>query len=362
MSFTWPIALLGLVVVPLLGVGYVWQLHRRRKNAVRYSNIALVRAAIPARSRWRRHVPVILMLASIATLGVAAARPRVSQTVALGSTSIILTLDVSRSMCSTDVTPNRMTAAQDAAKAFVAEQPKGTKIGLVAFAGFAQELVAPTTDKGALVRAIDSLTTGRGTVIGAATLKALDAIAEVNPDVAPVGTTVTTQSTTTPSTSPAPAKNDYIPDIVVLLTDGANTRGISLVDAAQQAADRRVRVYTIGFGTTQLAPIVCTRAQLGSDAFGQDPGPAFPPGGGPGQGGGRFRQIDEPTLQKVAAITGGAYYHAEDAGQLRDVFLNLPHRVSLQHERHEISSWFVAVGAFAALAAMGLSILWNRSP
>jgi len=367
MSFTWPLALLGLFIVPLLALGYVWQLRRRRKNAVVYSNVALVRTAIPARSRWRRHVPVALLLGSVATLGFAAARPRVSETVPLGRTSIILTLDVSRSMCSTDVTPNRMSAAQAAAKAFVADQPKGTRIGLVAFAGFAQEVVQPTTNKSDLVNAIDSLTTGRGTVIGAATLRALDAIAEVNPDVQPVGnapaSTPTSSGSTTPSTpTSTPAKSDYVPDIIVLLTDGANTRGISPVAAAQQAADRHVRIYTIGFGTTQLAPIVCTRAQLGSDAFGEDPNFQFPAGAGPGPGGGRFRQIDEPTLQKVADITGGAYYHAEDAGQLRDVFLKLPRRVVLQHERHEISSWFVGIGAMLALAGIGLSLLWNRSP
>jgi Ca-activated chloride channel family protein len=381
MSFTWPIALLGLLAVPALALAYVLQLRRRRKNAVRFSNVALVRAALPARSRWRRHVPVGLLLLAIASLGLAAARPRVNQTVPLGRTSIILTLDVSRSMCSTDVQPNRLTAAQAAARAFVAEQPKGTRIGLVAFSGFAEEVVRPTTSKSELTHAIDSLTTGRGTVIGAALLKSLDAIAEVNPNVKPVDTTgassttptsdpnAGTGSATTSTSSATPGKpaggGDYQPDVVVLLTDGANTRGVPPVDAAQQAVDRKVRVYTIGFGTTDPSPIVCTREQLGSDVFGQDPGGGgFPaPGAGGGGGGGRrFQQIDEATLQKVADMTGGQYYRAGDAQQLGKVFSSLPKQVVLQHERHEISTWFVASGILLALAAVGLSLAWNRSP
>ena len=367
MSFTWPLSLLLLLAVPLLGGVYVWQLRRKRKGAVRFSNVALVRAALPRRSRWRRHVPVALFLAAVAGLAVASARPQTRIRVAEGRTSIILALDVSRSMCATDVKPNRLTVAQDAARAFVKSQPAGTRIGIVAFAGFAEEIVRPTTDHKALVAAIDSLTTSRGTVIGAATLKALDAIADVNPDVAPVDTA----EGAAPVVSPV-GPGDYVPDIVVLLTDGANTRGVDPVTAAQQAVDRHVRVYTIGFGTTEPASMVCTREQLGSDVFGQDPngGPVFGSsgavggggGGGQGPGGRRFLVIDEPTLIKVADMTGGRYYKAQDAGQLRDVFDKLPKQVVVQTRKREVSVVFAALGALLAIAAVGLSLLWNRSP
>ena len=371
MSFTWPLALALLTIPALLGGAYAWQLRRKRKTAIRYSSVALVRAALPRRSRWRRHVPVGLFLAGLVVLAVASARPQVSTKVPLGRTSIILALDVSRSMCATDVQPNRLTVAQEAARTFVKNQTAGTRIGIVAFAGFAEVVVRPTTDRKALIAAIDNLTTARGTVIGAATLKALDAIAEVNPAVAPVDTSDAGAAPAAGSPAPgAPADGDYVPDIVVLLTDGANTRGVDPVTAAQQAVDRRVRVYTIGFGTTTPVAMVCTRQQLGSDIFGQDPtgGPAFGgggaggAGGGPGPGGRRFLVIDEPTLQKVADMTGGRYYHAEDANQLRDVFDKLPRQIVLQTRRQEISVLFAALAALLAVAAIVLSLLWNRWP
>ncbi|MGZ4768091.1 MAG: VWA domain-containing protein [Ilumatobacteraceae bacterium] len=373
MSFASPPALLALLIVPLLLGGYLWQLRRKRKQAVRYSSVALIRLAIPKRSRWHRHVPVALFLAAITALAIGSARPRVSADVPINKTSIILTLDVSGSMCSTDVTPNRLTAAQNAAKEFIKNQVAGTRIGLIAFASFAQLIVPPTTDKRVLTRAVDELTIGRGTVIGAATLQAIDAIASVDPNVAPVDADVEatanqggrrdTSTSPPPDTTPAPVPpQGYVPDIVVLLTDGANTRGISPVDAAKQAADRRVRVYTIGFGTDNPAAMVCSAAQLGAGAF--EGGPGNGGGGfGGGNGGGRrnFLVRDEATLKAVAAATGGKYYQAEDAGQLRDVFAKLPSDIHNQHEEHEISVWFVLAGALLAVGAIGLSLRWNRT-
>jgi Ca-activated chloride channel family protein len=376
MSFATPLALASLVLVPLLLGGYLWLLRRRRKQAVKFSNVALIRQALPRHSRWRRHVPIGFFLAALAALGIASARPSIAQDVPLSRTSIILTLDVSGSMCATDVVPNRLTAAQEAAKEFVKNQVAGTRIGVIAFANFAQLLVPATTDKKALTDAIDNLTTSRGTVIGAATLAAVDAIASVNPDVAPIPPDVEAQadqggfgpggpsaSTTPPDTTPAPVPpGGYEPDIIVLLTDGANTRGISPVEAAQQAAQRRVRVYTIGFGTDHPTDLVCSAEQLGAGGFGGGGfgGGGF--GGGPGGGGGRnFLVRDETTLKAVAAATGGTYYQAEDAEQLTSVFAKLPSDIQHQHEEREISVWFVLAGAVFVIAAFGLSLAWNRS-
>ena len=387
MSFTWPLAFLLLLVVPLLVGFYLLQRRRKRKTAVTYSSVALIRAAMPTRSRWRRLVPMVLFLGGLGSLGVASARPRTSSTVPLGRTTIILALDVSRSMCATDVKPNRLTVAQAAARAFVKAQPAGTRIGIVEFAGFAELVVAPTTDKKALIAAIDGFTTSRGTAIGSATLKSIEAIAAVNPDVAPIDGEYATADPSadsanagssavdppTGSTSGAKKRSarGYVPDIIVVLTDGANTRGIEPVDAAQQAVDRRVRVYTIGFGTTNPTGMVCTAKQLGGDAFAD--GGAFGGGGGRrdggfggggfglGGGGRQFLVIDEPTLKAVASMTGGAYYRAEDANQLRKVFTSLPKQVELQKRSVEISALFAALGALLAGSAMVLSLLWNRS-
>ncbi len=365
MSFTWPLALLSLLFVPVLLGAYIWQLRKRRKGAVRFSSVALIKAALPKRSTWKRHVPVGLFLASIAGLGVASARPQTSLKVPLNRTSIILALDVSRSMCATDVKPNRLTVAQDAARNFVKSQDSSTRIGIVAFAGFAEVVVPPTTDKKQLVQAIDNLTTARGTVIGAATLKAIDALAAVNPDVRPVDVAGdAAPGRAAPAT--APGDGSYVPDIVVLLTDGANTRGIDPIEAAKQAVDRHIRVYTIGFGTTNPTSMVCTSAQLGGEAFDQGfgGGGGFPrdPGGQNAGGGRSFLVIDEPTLTKVAEMTGGSFHRAEDATQLRDVFENLPKQISLQKKDQEVSAVFAAIGALLGVAAMGLSLLWNRYP
>jgi Ca-activated chloride channel family protein len=383
-SFTWPLALLFVLAAPLVLGVYLLALRRRRRQAVTYSSLALLRSALPRRSRWRRHVPVAMLLASLGLLGVAAARPRLTSNVPIGRTSIILALDESRSMCSTDVQPNRLSVAQKAASEFVTSQPAGTRMGLVLFSASAQLAVPPTTDRAALEKVINNLSTGLGTAIGAAILKALDAVAEVNPQVQPVGDAATSGAASTTGSGatagaagPAagagqkPGTNGYVPDVIVLLTDGANTSGIAPLDAVPYAVARRVRVYTIGFGTTQPAPLVCSPQQLGGDTgqggfgFGYGRGGfggAFGGGFGGGFGGRSPLVADLPTLQQVAQRTGAAAYTAQDASQLSKVFANLPRDVTVQKERHEISSTFVALGALLAVAAVAASMRWSPYP
>ncbi len=379
MTLRWPLALLGLLVVPLLLVAYVLQLRRRRRGAVVFSSVALVRAALPKRASWKRHVPAVLFLLGLTSLAVASARPQASAKVAVSRTTIILALDVSRSMCSTDVPPNRLSVAQEAARSFVQAQPKGTRIGIVEFAGFALVLVEPTTEREQLLKAIDAMTTARGTAIGSAILRSVDVISSINPEVTPVDSSVESGAgdsfpgfdpTTgepigdVPVLPAAPAPEDgYVSDIVVLLTDGTNTRGIGPVEAAKQAADRRVRVYTIGFGTSNPTDMVCTAAQLGGDALFEQP--TFDAGGNRTRPVSAFRQLlvaDEGTLQSVANLTGGTFYRAEDADQLKGVFSKLPKDVELQTRDVELSVGFLGVGAVLALVAMVLSLRWNRTP
>ena len=159
MTFSWPWALVSLLLIPIIS-GITWLLRRRRRRAaVRVTSIALVRAALPAHTRWTRLIPTLLLLLGFATLGVGAARPQATVPVASNSTTIMLAMDVSGSMCSTDVEPNRLTVAQQAAVSFIESQDGETKIGLVAFAGVAGLQVPPTTDKDALIEAIDNFTT-----------------------------------------------------------------------------------------------------------------------------------------------------------------------------------------------------------
>jgi Ca-activated chloride channel family protein len=388
MTLVWPWALPLLLTVPALAAAYLWQLRRRRREAVRHPDVSLVRAAAPPSRRWRRHAPVALVLLALALLGLAGARPQVEAAVPVSGRAVIVAVDVSGSMCATDVRPNRLAAAQQAVRRFVSRQDEGTRIGLVVFSGFAQVAVAPTTDRQPLLAAVDTLTTGRGTVIGAAILKSVDAIAEIDPDVAPAsvddpgatlpGGPVTSGSTPPsgtpgatagpgPSTGPgAPdarggqgAPRGPVPEIVVLLTDGANTRGVTPQVAAKVAASRGVRVYPIGFGTTRPVSLVCTRQQLDGIEHG------LPRWGGPGtvgRDGHSFLVIDEPALKEVARTTGGQYFRASSADQLQGVLDDLPTQVQGERRQVEVSPALAGLGLLAVVAAVVLSARWRVFP
>jgi Ca-activated chloride channel family protein len=355
MGVQWPLMLLFLLVVPVLIAVYVWQNRRRRRRAVRHSSVALIRAAAPSRSAWKRHLPFGLVLGALALLGVASARPHVSTQVPIADSTIILALDVSGSMCSTDVAPNRLTAAEAAVRDFVQNQDADTRIGLVVFSGFAQVTVAPTTEREALLRSIDSLTTGRGTAIGAAVLKSVDAIAEIDPEVAP--------SDPGPAAASAPrarAPGTYAPEIVVLLTDGANTTGVEPAAAAKTAADRGVRVYPIGFGTTNPASMVCTAAQLGGHTF--DGYGGRPAVSTPSVGSRSYLVADESTLRDVASTTGGEYFSADDAGRLQSVLKDLPRNIATQQRDVEVSVVPVALAALLLLGSLWAAARWTAFP
>ena len=360
MDLLWPGSLLLLGLIPLLAVAYIVMLRRRRRFAVRYSSLSLVREALPRQSWLRRHLPVVLFLIALTSLVIALTRPVTIVSVPAGQTAIILTIDVSRSMCSTDIQPSRIEAAQAAALSFIQRQQATTQIGIVAFSGYAELIQPPTTDSEVLQSAIESLATGRRTAIGSGILKALDAIAEIDPNVAPSWTSTSRE----PQPTPVP-RGAYAPDIIVVLTDGVSNAGPLPTDAAQQAADRGVRVYTIGFGTAEWFILPGVRPAV--------PGPRtgarstirwrrravrrWQTGGG--VPGGFRRGIDEATLKQVADMTGGAYYSAESAGELQDVFQKLPTYLITKHETSEVSVVFVALGALLAALAIVLSLRWQ---
>lgn len=357
MQLLWPGFLLLLVLVPLLAAFYVLALRRRRPVAVRYSSLSLVREAMPRASR-RRHVPIILVLASVAMLSLALARPVAVAAVPSNQTTVLLAIDVSGSMCSTDIPPTRLEAAEAAASDFITHQSATTQIGIVAFSGFAELVQAPTTDQAKLLNALHSLATGRRTGIGAGLLAAIDAIATVDSSVAP--------STPIGGQGPVPvAPGAYAPDIVVLLTDGASNTGPQPLDAAQEAADRGVRVYTIGFGTAEGGQLggECAQQFLGREpnfgGIGQGGG-TF--GGGFGGNGGFRRGIDEDTLKQIAELTGGQYYPAESAGDLEQVFASLPMSIVMKHETIEVGAGFAAAAALLTGLGLLLGRLWRPLP
>ena len=337
MSFLWPGLLLLLLLIPAFIAVYIWML-RRRRVGLRFSSLTLVRGALPRYSRLRRHLPFALFVLGLTSLIVAVGRPVRMVSVPSGQATIILALDVSGSMRQVDILPSRLDAAKTAAMSFVQRQKSSTLIGIAAFAGYAELVQRPTSNQEALLSAIESLTTARGTAIGSGILESLDAIAEIDRNVAP-----SVADPFAPDQPPPVPKGAYVPHIIVLLTDGVATTGPLPVEAAQQAVDRGVRVYTIGFGTEQ-----------GSSQFGG--GPQF----GGGQFGGRFRRgIDEATLKQIADMTGGTYYTASSAGELLDVFQDLPTSLITKTEVMEISVLFTAIGVLLAVIATGLSMLWH---
>lgn len=358
MGLLWPAYLLLLIMIPLVVLAYFLVLRRRRRFAVHYSSLSLLRQAMPGSTRWKRHLPFALLVLALALLVVALSRPFANVTVASSRTTVVLALDVSLSMCASDVEPNRLTVAQEAAKRFIENQESGTQVGLVAFAGIAQLIVPPTTDTDALTEAVDNLITARRTSVGSAIMRAVDALAEINPDISPV-----TVFQNLAEDEPDPGLEDTIqPDIVVLLTDGASTRGVSPVIAAELARDRGVRVYTIGFGTESPQVMRCTPEQLGSDELNNRIGT-----GGFGTFGGRFGgrnylQLDERTLVDVAEITGAEYYAAGSEDELMEVFATIPVQTEKKKVRMEVSAVLTAISALLTVSAVGLSLRWSPLP
>jgi Ca-activated chloride channel family protein len=336
-------------LIPLAIALYLWILRRRQRFTVRYSSLSLVREAMTKQSWLRRHLPFVLFLLALTSLVFALGRPVATVLIPSNQATIIMAIDVSRSMCSNDIPPNRLQAAKNEAKAFIETHRSGRLIGLVAFAGFAELIQPPTEDVRALNSAVDSLTEARRTAIGSAILRSLDAISEVDDRVAP--------SDLSPSSSvqATPPDGGYVPHIIVLLTDGASNAGPYPLLAAEQAVARGVRIYTIGFGTTNNTSIMDCGNPFGGD-FG---------GGGFGQfgGGGGFRRdIDEVTLRQIADLTGGQYYAATSASELQDVFQNLPTYLVTTRETIEISVFFAAFAALIIILAIVISFVRHPLP
>ncbi|MDN4481960.1 VWA domain-containing protein [Demequina lignilytica] len=344
MSLAWPFALAALLAVPLLALVWLVMRRRRRRAAVRVSSLRLARAANGPSSRARTWVPAALLGVGMLLAGVAVARPQTTVDVATSESTMMLAIDVSSSMCTTDVDPNRLIAAQEAAVEFIEAQPEGTRIGIVAFSSIAGVVASPTSDKDDLIAAVDSLTTSRGTAIGQAILASIDAIASIDPDVAPTGVEVEATSTSADQEDDA----GYAAETIVVLTDGSNSTGVEPVTAAEEAAARGLRVYTIGFGTTESASSSCSAGQVDTSQL-------------MGGGGGGGQTIDVATLQEVADLTGGEYFAADAADSLTEVLLDLPEVVDVQQEKVDVGNWFVLGAAGSAATGVALSLWWGRT-
>lgn len=355
MTFLWPSLLWLLLLVPLLVLLYWWLMRRRRKAAVSYANLAIVRAAMGA-NRWRRHVPPLLFLGAITLMIAAIARPTAVITLPFTERTIILAMDVSLSMRANDVDPTRLEAAQSAAREFVAEQPRDTRIGVVSFAGTASVVQPPTVNREDVISAIDRFRLQRGTAVGSGILVSLSVLfpdlefdlrtsnprlRQVVPGARPPSSGGPIAPRVKEQEGPDPPKavaepGSYNNAIIILLTDGQSTTGPEPIESARMAAERGVRVYTVGIGTPNGEIIA-------------------------GEGWRMRVRLDEEALKGIASVTRGEYFYAGTANDLRKVYSNLNSRFVMERKETEITAFFAAAAALLALLSALLSLLWfNR--
>jgi Ca-activated chloride channel family protein len=352
-KFLWPDLLWLLLALPALVAAYVWLLRRRKKAAVRYASLAMVREAMGAGSRLRRHVPPLLLLAAVALMLLAVARPVSVISVPSRNETLILAMDVSGSMRATDVKPNRIQVAQEAAKAFVADLPRSVRVGVVSFAATASVVQAPTRNREDVIAAIDRFQLQRGTAIGSAIVVSL---ATIFPNSGIDLATLTYARDARESRKGTPidkarkgedkdAKGkdakavepgSYDSAAIVLLTDGQRTAGPDALEAAKMAADRGVRVFTVGFGTREGETM------------------AF-------EGWSMRVRLDEDALKAISTLTRGEFFRAGSEADLRKVYEALGSRLVMEKRETEVSALFAAAGAALALVSALLSMLWfNR--
>lgn len=345
MTFLWPHFLWLMLALPLLVVVYVWLLRRKKKMALRYASLSIVREAMGTGQSLRRHIPPLLFLLAIAAMLLAAARPFAVITLPSQQETIILAMDVSGSMRATDVLPNRLVASQNAAKAFLADLPRSVRVGIVAFAGTASVVQSPTLSREDLVTAIDKFQLQRATAIGNAIVVSL---AELFPDAGIDLASLTydrhrnsgiaiDQAAKEPKKEFTPvAPGSYTSAAIILLTDGQRTTGVDSLEAAKMAADRGVRVYTVGVGTVDGETI-------GFEGWSM-----------------RVR-LDEETLKAIANKTQADYFYAGTAADLKKVYETLSSRLTVEKKDTEISGLLALVASLLALLSAGLSLLWfNR--
>ena len=327
MSFEAPALLLGLLLVPLAAVGY-WLLQRRPSHyPVRYSNLEVLAAVAGRRGGWKRHVPAALLLAAVAALAVAFARPTITVDAPDERASVVLVVDISGSMRAQDVQPSRLAAAKQAMLSFLSHSPKTLRVGIVAFSNEPQVVVTPTLDREQLRQGIDFLQPAFGTALG-------DAIAR-SVDLARTTTATPGQGQGQGQAATAQVKDDKGRALasILLLSDGFQTRGLlSPGQGAERARSAGIPVFTVALGTE--GGTIVDREQV----------IPVPP--------------DRETLAAIAEYTGGEALDAETAGALKDVYQGLGSRVGRRQRPREVTSAFVAAGALLLVGAAGAGMLF----
>jgi Ca-activated chloride channel homolog len=333
MSFIWPPMLLSLALIPLGVLLYRFLDGRRRRRLAAYGGAGAQGTA--RRPGFRSRVPAALLLLGLVVMSVALARPQAVMSLPRQEGTVILAFDVSASMAATDLAPTRIAAAKVAAKDFVARQPSSITIGVVAFSDSGVSVQAPTNDQATVIAAIDRLTPQRGTSVAQGILASLKVIAtaEAGPFSGDYYTNQTPGPSPTPSPTPTPMPPGiHAPAVIILLSDGENNENPDPAAAAQAAADQGVRIYTVGIGSAAGTTVTVEGFQV-------------------------FTQLDEATLQGISDTTGGTYYAASDAQQLRSVYDNIDTQVVLQPQMTEITSLLAGMSLLLLFAGAVTSLL-----
>jgi Ca-activated chloride channel family protein len=348
MSFVWPQYLWLLLIVPVLVAAYVAML-RKKKIAVRYADVGLVKAAIGPAQRFRRHIPPLLFLLALTGVLIAIARPSAIVTLPSDARTIIMAMDVSLSMRATDVDPSRIVAAQNAAKQFVQDLPKDIRCGIVTFAGTALLVQPPTHNREDLIAAIDRFQLQRHTAIGSGMIVALATLFPdegIDLEQALFGYGFGSRGDSTRKDRPAKQEKkkevkavpagSYKSAAIILLTDGRRTTGPDPMDVARMAANHGVRIFTVGFGSAGGGSVDIDGMSI-------------------------YMRFDEETLKGIAGITQADYFHAASATDLRKIYESLNTKFALERKETEITALFAAAAALLAVASATLSLLWfNR--
>jgi Ca-activated chloride channel family protein len=347
MTFLWPEGLVGLALVPMMVAIYVLILRQRKKSALAYSNFALVKTALGKGAGFRRHVPPLLLLTAFIVMLLALARPAAVVTLPSQHETVILAIDVSGSMRADDVKPTRLAAAQAAARAFLKDMPGSTRIGIVAFAGSAALVQPPTRNREEVLNAIEQLQLQHATAVGSgilASLKALfpDQDFEVKSPQMRAGMGSAAAGGSRPLGMPAKPEQKPVPPgsyksaVVILLTDGQTTTGPDPVDAARLAAERGVRVFTVGVGTPDGQILT-------------------------GEGWSIRVRLDEDALKVIADMTRAEYFFAGNAPDLKKIYEGLNSKLVMERKHTEITALFTGIAASLTFLAAALSLLWfNR--
>jgi Ca-activated chloride channel family protein len=333
MTFLWPEFLWLLLALPASVLVYLFILKRKKREAVRFASLSLIKESVGKGLWWRRHLPPAVLLVALGAMIAAIARPAAVITLPTSHETVILAIDVSGSMRAADVEPTRIEAAQAAARAFVAEQPRSTRIGVVAFAGSAALVQPPTSNRRDVLAAIGQLQLQHATAVGSGILVSLKAIfPEASFEVAPPRLR---HASSNPDFRPV-APGSYASAAIILLTDGQTTTGPDPVEAARLAAERGVRVFTVGVGTDNGQILT-------------------------GEGWSMRVRLDEDALKAIADLTRAEYFYAGTAVGLKKVYQSLRSKLVMEKKETEITAIFSAIAAAAVLLSAGLSLLWfNR--